>query len=148
MHRIVSKIIKGPQAQPLRVLKRPCDSKDGAPAGTLTTNEVELDQIAREAWRNIFKGNCEDHKKLVDDFFRKYSKHIFRQKEFEVKSIDWKDVKAACMVRLDSAGGLDVWTRRELAWVSDKGFQWLARWLRKVEKEHKWHQDQTQVPSC
>ena len=137
-HRKISSIIKGPKAQPLRVFQRPG-------SGTYTTDEAEIDEIARKAWDSVYDGNTDEIDKVVANFMKKYDKYIFKAKEFKVEKLKWEDVKTACTSNIETAGGLDAWTKRDLAWISDKGFQWLTRWFTKIEKTKKWPEAQTKA---
>ena len=62
-----------------------------------------------------------------------------------IKELDWIDLKAVCTQSLGAAGGLDGWTKAELAWTSDRGFQLLADWYRVVELTGRWPEDQTKT---
>ena len=135
----MSKVLKGGRAQPLRILKAP--GKDGA----FTTNEAEIDQIARDAWDEVYKGNVENIDLMVQNFLGKYDRHVHKAPRFHVQQLKWQDIKRECMKDTDFAGGLDVWKKRELYWVSDEAFKWLAQWMNKVEDLRRWPETQTKA---
>ena len=94
--------------------------------GAITTDESMIDQIARNAWKKIFDGNIKDHDTMVKQIFKKYGDYIFKGEEFQVKDLDWRNVKAACG-NVDSAGSLDTWTKEELNMLSDEAFIWVTK---------------------
>ena len=62
----------------------------------------------------------------------KYKNHIFKNEEETIESLDWKDVKNVCS-NINSAGGLDVWIKKEFHMIShqmdatDRRHQRMAR---------------------
>ena len=62
----------------------------------------------------------------------KYDKYILKSEETSVEALDWKDVKVACQ-NSETAGGLDILTKKELHMPSDEGFKWITKWMQRVE---------------
>ena len=61
-----------------------------------------------------------------------YKDHIFKSEEVKVEPLDWKDFKYACS-NSESAGGLDVWTKKEFHMSSDEGFKLITKWMQQIE---------------
>ena len=80
---------------------------------------------------------------LVIHFLSKYKDFIFKGDEFKIDGFCWRQLKECCEKASKSAGGLDNWTKSELKWTSDLGFQWLERFYRKVEETGKWPETAT-----
>ena len=66
----------------------------------------------------IFRGHIQDEDKMINAFMNKYQDYIYKQKEEHIEPLDWKDVKNACS-NTNSAGGFDIWTKKELHMISD-----------------------------
>ena len=96
-------------------------------------NEDKIDEITGEAWDSIFVGKTDDPQSMVEKFFEKYDDHIFTGLEFVVKPLDPKDIGSVCFKGLDSSGGFDGLTRKELSLLPDTAFVWLARWFDCIE---------------
>ena len=125
--------------QPLRVLEIPNSN------GILTTDVNKMDKIARDAWEKVFRGNVKDDDKMTNEFIAKYSKYIYKQEEEQTQPLEWRDVKFACS-NTNSAGGLDVWTKKEPHMLSDEGFKWITQWLQLIEDTtNEWPKDQRQA---
>ena len=124
--------------QPLKVLEIP------GQGGAINTDESMIDQIARNAWKKIFDGNIKDQGTMVNNFFKKYKDYIFKSEEFQVKNLDWRNVKAACG-NVESAGSLDTWTKKELNMLSDEAFIWITKWLQSIEDLGEWPEDKRQA---
>ena len=74
----------------------------------------------------------------------KYRKYIYNQNEEQIQPLDWRDVKFACN-NTNSAGGLDVWTKKELHMISDEGFKWITQWLQLIEDTDEWPKELRQA---
>ena len=81
---------------------------------------------------------------MINDFMTKYKDYIFQEQEEQVEPLDWKDVKNACS-NTNSAGGLDVWTKKEFHMIYDEGFKWITKWLQLIEDTNEWPEDQRQA---
>ena len=57
--------LKGGGVQPLKVLEILNSN------GVLTTDENEMDKIAREAWGNVFEGNVQNEEQMLKHFKEK-----------------------------------------------------------------------------
>ena len=62
----------------------------------------------------------------------KCKEHMFKGKEEQVEPLDWRDVKNGCS-NTNSAGGLDVWTKKERHMISEDGFKWITKWMQLIE---------------
>ena len=135
----ITRLLKGPSGQPMRFLQRPAD-RDGF--GKVTTDETEVDQIARDAWAKVYEGNVIHMKQHVKMFMQKYDEHIYKADKMTIEELRWEDVKKACLKDIDSSGGLDVWTKRAFHWISDEGFKLLTEWMKAIERTRRWPSDQ------
>ncbi len=75
-----------------------------------------MDQIAREAWAKVYRGNTWDKDRLVQNFLRKYDKYLYKAEASTVPPLDWREAKKSCCMNTDTSGGLDQWTKKELRW--------------------------------
>ena len=66
--KIVTKAMRKDLAAPLLAVKRLSPGPDGQPTGSLATSPTEADDIVRNKWAAIYKGNVEDPQQLVDSF--------------------------------------------------------------------------------
>ena len=114
-------------------------------AGTYTTDPQEIDNIIRQAWDKVYNGNVQDMDKLVTDFGHKYADYIYNAAEYPIQAIKWQDLKKECSKNTTSAGGMDGWTKADLAWASDYAFQWLAAWYTSIEASRKWPTELTKA---
>ena len=83
--------------------------------------------------------------KLVTDFGHKYADYIYNAAEYPIQAIKWQDLKKECSKNTTSAGGMDGWTKADLAWASDYAFQWLAAWYTSIEASRKWPTELTKA---
>ena len=73
--------MNSPSANPIVAVTRPKKGKQGQPKGSVATSPKEIDAIIREEYGKIYKGNVEDHAKLVSDYKEKYKEHIYHGKK-------------------------------------------------------------------
>ncbi len=83
-------------AKPLMHAKRTKTGPMGQAIGSITTQPSEVDDIAREAWQNIYEGNSSDIAATVSAFLGKYAKYILYAKPFQVQPITAEEVQAVC----------------------------------------------------
>ena len=65
--KFISKYLKGEPAKPLQHLKRTKDCKYGK-KGTYSHNPMEVDEIARDAWQEVYNGRSGSLHKRTWDF--------------------------------------------------------------------------------
>ena len=106
-HKQISRAIKTGKAQPLAALERKDDVPGKGHKGTITTDESEIEEMARKEWQNIYDGNVEDTGKVVDKFMIKYDKYTVKGKEIKVGKVKWESLKEACRTNKEAAGGMD-----------------------------------------
>ena len=78
----------------------------------------------------------------------KYDNYIYTVEEFKVEPLRWEEVKTAITSNLETAGGLDVWRKKELAWISDEAITWITAWLSMIERTHTWPESLTKTRSA
>lgn len=131
----MSKMLNSEPAKPLRLARRDRSGPNGEAIGTITTNPMEIDSIARRAWTAVYNGNFTDLAAAAEQFMGKYSKLIFSMDaEFELFYITGADVKTACLKAKATAAGMDGWAPAEFAFLSDTVFDWLAVMYNLIEK--------------
>ena len=64
----ICKDMNNPNANPSVAVTRPKKGKQGQPKGSVATSPKEINAIIREEYGRIYKGNVEDHAKLVIDY--------------------------------------------------------------------------------
>ena len=62
--------------RPLEAVRRQKTGPEGQAKGTVTVNPAEVDEVIREAYGKIYKGNSTDQEKLVQLYAEKYDKHL------------------------------------------------------------------------
>ena len=97
-----------------------------------------MDEIARAAWQPVYHGKVKYLNTMVDRFFEKYDAHIYKAPASEIEPITWQDLKYACTHGAYTVGGVDGWTKEDLAWISDLGNQCLARFYSQLETTQHW----------
>ena len=119
-------------------LQRPTDKGKGKPKGSLTTQHDELDEICHDVWGNITNGTPEDLDKITSDFIIKYRDHIHCGKPFVVEPIDFEQFKQLCFKGGDSAPGLDGWSNKDLALLSDQAIELIVKLFNAIELGAPW----------
>ena len=137
-HKAISRRLKGAQPAPLTCLRRPTDKGDNKKKGTLTTNHDELDGICHEVWGNITDGTKENLDKITNDFMINYEEFIHRGKPLEVGVIEFEAFKQLCLKGGDSAPGLDGWSNKDLALLSDQAIKLIVNLLNAIELGAPW----------
>ena len=115
-------------------LKRCEDMGQGKPKGSITSKPQEIDSILRRAWGKIFHGNEGDLEASAAQVMSKYQKYIVKLPEFQIAKIDAEEFKTFCRNSESSAAGLDGWSARDIAILSDHALDWLIRLLDQVEE--------------
>ena len=135
---MINRLIKRQTCAPLQALQRPADPTTGGKPGAYTADPLEVDKIIRDAWHPIYNGNSANMQQLIDNFFNKYQQHIHQATPTSIQTLTWQDVKAACNQGNSSAPGMDAWTKHDLSWLSDLGYQWLTKCYNTIEATHQW----------
>ena len=131
-HKDISRYLKQTFAQPLQALQ--------TPDGIWTTDPEELDQLIQQAWEPVYRGNSTNHSNLVETFVAKYAEFIYTAPAHPTNPIDPQDLQQASRENPDTAGGLDGFDKRDLRWVTARGFRHLADLLNHIETgpTHRW----------
>ena len=66
------------EAAPLLAVKRPKVGPRGQPKGTITTSPKEVDQITRDAYGKIYKGNVDDQEGTAEKYIKEYKQFIYK----------------------------------------------------------------------
>ena len=83
-HKFISRAIKGKQPAAMSHLTRIQGKGKDKPAGSITTDPKEIDEILHQAWDKITQGNSCDPEFDACQFASKYYKHIFKSAEFDI----------------------------------------------------------------
>ncbi len=132
------KAVKQRTTAPLSFLKRDISDPTHPLYGTYATSRLEIDQILRDGWESIRKGNVADQKKLVQDFFLKYGALIFRAPEFVISDLTTADFEAHCKQAKNTSPSLDGWENAELSLLPTAAFDLLVTFLNRVERNGRW----------
>ena len=135
---MINRLIKRQTCAPLQAIQRPPSPSTGGKPGAYTSDPLEVDRIVRDAWHPIYNGNTANMQQLIDNFFIKYQQHIHQAPPTNIQPLTWHDVKVACNQGNSSAPGMDAWTKHDLSWLSDLGYQWLTKCYNTIEATHQW----------
>ena len=95
--------LKSKQARPLMAAVRPCRGEHGQLKGSVTTDPIEVDQIATKAWTSIYNGAGGDGSTRAKEFCTKYRQYIYEQSgEFElgrVRSVKFRKIAMQAQTR-------------------------------------------------
>ena len=91
-HSIISKHIKNEQVVPLGYIRRQRDMGANKPKGSIVTDPKHIDEVLRDAWGEIFKGNHKALLKASCDFMQDYEHLCFKDVEFRVEGIKLQDL--------------------------------------------------------
>lgn len=119
-------------------LERNIDFGPGRPVGSLTSEPAEIFKIIRKAWAAITDGNVEDPVKAASDFWRDYGLFCHRAPEWHIGELTIDDFKRACATGTDSAAGLDGWSARDIALLSDRALGRIVTLLNAIELGAPW----------
>ena len=136
------KAVSGAGAQPLRFAKRDQMGPQGQGVGTTATNPIEVDEIARRKWLAIYAGKFQNRHRGVAMFMKKYAKEVGPKcMPHILRSIEWTDLKEACIHAKASAGGLDGFSPADFRLLSDEAFRMLNGLLELIEEGAAWPTD-------
>ena len=132
--------------KPLTAMRRTEDAPLGQKVGTITSTLAEMDKLLQHTWEPIFKGNSSNHNNLTDDFCGTYKDCIYkRENTFELEPLTGDDLRFTCRHASRSAKGLDNYEPAELAFLSVKTFDVIAKLLNLVEECYPWPTSMTQA---
>lgn len=136
--KVISKLISDPPAQPLLCVKRDRDNGEGAKQGAITTNPYEIDGVVKGAWKTIYDGVASNLQATVARFFSMHAYFMMIQTEHQVSEVTTEIVYDSFRHTPASAGALDGWRPRELAYFSIKACGILARLFNLIEEGAPW----------
>ena len=84
--------------------------KEGNSTDSFATDPIEVDRIAREAWKPIYAGNVANFGDFRDHFLKKYKDFLFRAETVVVQDLDPEQLFQAFVHSKHNSGGLDGWT--------------------------------------
>jgi hypothetical protein len=113
--------------------------------GTLTTDLDEIDDIIHDVMGGITDGNSKDIRKTVLEFQEQYRQYMHKSKPFEVKEIVYEEFRELCLKGGDSAPGLDGWSNKDLALLSDGAIRLMVDFLNAIEKGAPWPETMRQT---
>ena len=127
--------------KPLTALTRDLEGPNGEPAGTITCNPTEVDQIATRAWSKLYLGNNSNYDAMVHDFICTYAPHVYTSPSHDIDDITGEQLQQACMDAKLSAAGLDHFSPSDFTQFSPLTFEWLAHLLNQIETGAPWRPD-------
>ena len=80
-------------APPLTAAKRVKKGPAGQPTGTVATETNEVDQIVRDAYNAIYRGNVVDQKAVAQRYMEDYKQFIFNAKEASIGKLSGADLQ-------------------------------------------------------
>ena len=95
-------------------LRRDQRGPQGQAEGTLTTDPKELDSIVKRAWNKICQGTKDNIEEAAVKSINKYKNYLHIAEEYTLPPITMQQVKEACMIASNSAGGMDGWRPSEM----------------------------------
>ena len=87
----LSKAIGSKASQPLVMVERDRQTKDGGKPGELTSNPQDIDAIVKRTWQAIHKGIGGVVGKTIETYLHNYTRYITMRKTFEVPAITGKE---------------------------------------------------------
>ena len=82
------------------------EGADGEPPEIITDLKA-MDQMLRDNWGAIYKGNCDDNQQLVKRFYDKYKNYIYEHEEVKVPDMSTEDVWESFTRAKASSAGID-----------------------------------------
>ena len=137
----LSKSIGDLPAKPLLFVKRDSDTSDGGKKGERTTNPQHIDAIVKRAWKRIYDGIAGNMEAGIATFFSQTSRfitHMIYMPEFKVPDIDGPMVYDSFRKISESAGAMDGWHPKELAYLSSGICGHIATMLKQIEEGATW----------
>ena len=134
----LSRAIGDDQAQPLIVVERDCDTKDGGEKGELTSNPRDTDAVVKRAWQAIHKGMSGCIEIAKEAFLNKYMKYVLKTQTSQVPGIPGQRVYDSFKQTKQSAGALDGRSPKEMSLFSMGACEVIAVMLDHVEDGAPW----------
>ena len=85
--------IGGKVLPPLSAVRRKKKGPNGEPKGSIATAQTEVDEIVREAYAEVYKGNLEDIEESTQRYMQDYSQYIYEGKETNITPLSGADLK-------------------------------------------------------
>ena len=136
--KIISKAIGSKQGQPLIVVERDRDTKDGGKRGELTSNPQDIDAVVKRAWQSIHEGIGGNVKDAIGTFLNTYNRYIAKPKHFQVRELTGQRVLESFSRTKESAGAMDGWAPKEMSLLSLATCTEIAILLNQVEEGAPW----------
>ena len=86
--------------------------------GSVTTSPKEVDQITRDAYGKIYKGNVDDQEGTAETYMKEYKQFIFKADEATIEEITGEGLAETLQSIAETAVGLDQWTPADLKLLS------------------------------
>ena len=122
-HKEITRKLKDLAPAPMTCLRRNKTTGAHRIKGTLTTDFEEIDNIIHDVMGGITDGNSKDLQKTVNDFQEQHRQYMHKSKPYQVDDINFEEFKELCTKGGDSAPGLDGWSTKDLALLSDKAIR-------------------------
>ena len=90
--------LKKEPANPLVAVRRVRRGRRGQSAGTVATSPEEIDEILREVYGEMYRGNGgegDDPVVFAEKYMEEYKKYIFKQKEMSMMEMRGEDIEVA-----------------------------------------------------
>ena len=134
----MSKAIGSKASQPLVMVERDRQTKDGGKPGELTSNPQDIDAIVKRTWQAIHKGIGGVVGKAIETYLHNYTRYITMRKTFEAPAITGQRVYEAFGKTEDSAGALDGWQPKEMSLLALEVCEEIATMLNQIEEGAEW----------
>jgi hypothetical protein len=138
-NKIAFTVVRGKSSPPLLFAARDQLGPLGQAKGTVTTDPMEIDSIARRVWACIYEGNIkinlQRHADLFVELFRSY---IYNSTPFQLDKISPSELMEVCTNGGKTAGGMDGWLPQDFAILPLEAFKDLAALLDAIELGHPW----------
>ena len=98
-------------AKPMVALRRTKKGKHGEPKGTITTKPADIDEIIRETYGKIYKGNVDDPNECARKYMKDYKQFLHKAPTATIDNLTGEELQAAAWAAKDTAPGVDQWVR-------------------------------------
>ena len=106
--------------------------------GQMTCNSKDVDAVVQRVWKKVHAGVGHCTQVAIDTFITSYAYFMHRGPEFILSDLDAQTVHDSFKHIARSAGSLDGWQPRELAYLSLIACGHIATMLSQIEAGRPW----------
>ena len=89
----ISKALNGKNGRPLVAVYRPQQGAQAGPKGSIATDPAAVNEIIRDTWEEVYRGNFQKWEQQIEAFMDTYSPFIHQAPEFDVDDLTgWNSV--------------------------------------------------------